>query len=77
VLGHQFIEQPRHVVSRDGAFGLHGQALPGEDVLDVEQLQLLAVPRFIELKSMPDRVGQMGDMAPRARPVRRGFLRLR
>ena len=33
----------RHVVGGDGACGLHGYAHSGEYVLDVEQLQLIAV----------------------------------
>ncbi|HEY5304195.1 MAG TPA: hypothetical protein VIJ86_09085 [Acidimicrobiales bacterium] len=49
VMGDEAIEHVGHVVGGDGAFDLSDQALFGEDALDVEQLELLAVAGLVEL----------------------------
>ena len=55
---HEIVEHVYQIISGDGTCNVHRQALPSEDVLDVEQFQLLAVSRLIKLEvHCPDGIG--------------------
>jgi hypothetical protein len=58
-LGDEAIEHVGHVVGGDGAFDLNDQALFGEDVSVVEQLELLApaIAPLVAASSSPLGVG--------------------
>jgi hypothetical protein len=69
VLCHGFVKQARYVVDGDRAFGLHGKTLPGDDVLDVEQLQLPAVTGLVDLEVHgPNDVGSNRAHGPDVHP---------
>ena len=64
-LGHEAIEQTRHVLSGDRALDLNGQALARELIDHFEKFERLAITRLVELKvERPHDVGRDGDHGP-------------